>query len=111
MQLKFAGADAQLVRAAAEAIAENSKKANSFKKKADAAKEVLTKLLAEKRDIHLDRLQAKTVIIIQADDVDAVQISRKGREQFDKDSFSLLHGDLLEKFTGEVPATYFDSLL
>jgi precorrin-2 methylase len=109
--LKFTGEDAELVRAAAKALKEAAAVESKAKKNRESARDVIERMLAEKRALVVGTLPVKTVVIIQADGVDAVKLERKGRQQFDQKRFGLLHADLLEQFTDEQPATYCDSLL
>jgi hypothetical protein len=109
--VKFTGADADLAIAAAKALQESSAAANKHKKAADAAKAAIARLLADRRGIAVDALPAKTVVVIQANGSDVVKVERKAAQRFDQTAFSLVHADLVETFTKETPATYYDSLI
>src|SRR5689334_11407928 len=109
--VKFSGPDADVVRAAAKALQESSKEANRLKKQVDAAKEVLIRLLADKRSLIVDQLPDKTIVVIQADGKDAIEIKRKAQERFDQTEFGLMHPELQVKFMKSKPITYVDALV
>jgi hypothetical protein len=112
MQLvKFSGKESVLLTAAAKALQFATKEENKHKKAREAAKEVATRLLLEHRQINVDLLPNKEIVVIQCDGRDTLEIKRKESERFDGKAFSLVYPNLDEEFTRPCPATYFDSLL
>lgn len=109
--VKFTGPEAELALAASRAIQQASKEENKHKKAREAGREVLARLLAKERDVFIDQLPPKTVIMVQCDGADAVKIEIKAQDRFDSKAFSLVHPDLALKFTRETPTVYCDSLL
>ncbi len=112
MQLvKFSGKESVLLTAAAKALQLATKEENKHKKAREAAKEVATRLLLEHRQINVDLLRDKEIIVIQCEGKDTLEIKRKGQERFDGKAFAIVHPALDEEFTRPCLATYFDSLL
>lgn len=112
MQLvKFTGKTAQLMTAAAYALEAAKKEKNKHQKAEEAAKEVVARLLLQERQVNIDLLENKEVVIVQCDGTDTMKVERKESQRFDGKEFALLHPGLSEEFTRATPATYFDSLL
>lgn len=111
MQVKFEGKTSKLLLAAASALEAAKKEKNKHQKAEDNAKKVIARILLEERQINIDGLPDKTVLIVTCEGKDAIEVKRKGSQRFDSTAFALLHPDLQEEFTKSTPATYYDSLL
>lgn len=111
MQLiKLAGADCPTFLNAVRSRTSGKASENSGKKQAEAATEIIERELLRLRELNVDALANKDVVIVQCDGKDVLKISRKESMRFDAKAFALAHPDLAIKFTRPMPATYFDSL-
>jgi hypothetical protein len=84
---------------------------NKHQKAEDAAKELITRELKQHRQVDVQALADKEIVVVQVDGVDTVKIECKSSERFDQKGFAMLHPDQAKEFTKPSAATYYDSLL
>jgi hypothetical protein len=111
LTIKFTGKDCEIIHAAARALQAAKKEKNKHFKAEESAKEIIARELKSKRQVDLDQLSDKEIVVVQCEGKDTVSVTRKPSDRFDQKSFALIHPNLVEEFTRPTPATYFDVLL
>jgi hypothetical protein len=110
LTIKFTGKDCEIIHAAARALQAAKKEKNKHFKAEESAKEIIKREIKAKRQVDVDLLPDKEILIVQCDGNDAVAVTVKSSDRFDQKSFALTHPVLTEEFTKPTPATYFDVL-
>lgn len=108
---KFTGSLATTLTTATKCLEQHAAAENAAKNLREASKAEIAKILLQERQIDINNLPDKEIIIVECDGVATVTIKRKSMNRFDNKGFAMAHPELAKDFTRPLPVTYIDSLL
>lgn len=111
IQIKLSKEDGRALEAATEAMAAAAIAENTGKKARDSAKKIIERELLSKRQVTLDTLPDKEIVMIQVDGKDVLKIERKSSMRLDQSALSEAQPEIASQFTKPSVASYFSSLI
>lgn len=90
--------EGELLTSTITQLEEDRAEINRRTKSADDCKKTIEKILLETRKLELSVLKEKEVVIVELPNC-GIQIIRKGRDLFDRETFRALNPELAKQFT------------
>lgn len=84
---------------------------NKHKKAREAAKTIIARELKQHRQIKIEDLPDKEVVVVLVDGEDVLKIERKSSQRLDQAGLAAAHPDIATEFTKPSVATYFSNLV